>query len=149
MPKELQAFPGQAHHGTHRGTQSIYVLVFEVVKQLHRPWEYCKRTSPNAYRIDRKREEVEAEKCGGHLQEQIAQQFGGQLPQLAATVSSSKMNVKLPTRITELTNMKWCAEEQNMMNTDKKDPLIDLKQQELLLRAQQLQQDREISGKKT
>ena len=33
------------------------------------------------------------------------------------------------------------AEEQEMMNMDKKDPLIDLKQQELMLRAQQLQQN--------
>ena len=39
-------------------------------------------------------------------------------------------------------------EEQNMMNMDKKDPLIDLKQQELLLRAQQLQQDRDLSEKR-
>ena len=40
------------------------------------------------------------------------------------------------------------SEEQEMMNTDKKDPLIDLKQQELMLRAQQLQQDRELSEKR-
>ena len=40
------------------------------------------------------------------------------------------------------------SEEQVMMNTDKKDPLIDLKQQELMLRAQQLQQDRELSEKR-
>ena len=40
------------------------------------------------------------------------------------------------------------AEEQEMMNMDKKDPLIDLKQQELMLRAQQLQQNKEISEKR-
>ena len=40
------------------------------------------------------------------------------------------------------------AEEQEMMNMDKKDPLIDLKQQELNLRAQQLQQDRALSEKR-
>ena len=39
------------------------------------------------------------------------------------------------------------AEEQEMMNMDK-DPLIDLKQQELNLRAQQLQQDRALSEKR-
>ena len=37
------------------------------------------------------------------------------------------------------------AQEQEMMSMDKKDPLIDLKQQELMLRAQQLQQNKQLS----
>ncbi len=36
-------------------------------------------------------------------------------------------------------------EEQEMMNIDKKDPLINLKQQELMLRAQEVRQNRELA----
>jgi hypothetical protein len=36
-------------------------------------------------------------------------------------------------------------EEQEMMNKDDKDPLINLKQQELMLRAQEVRQNRELA----
>ena len=91
------------------------------------------------------REEIEAKNAAA-IQEQ-AQQFGGQIPPQLAQQFQQQNEREIAERITELTNM-MVEEEQNMMNMDKKDPLIDLKQQELLLRAQQLQQDRDLSEKR-
>ena len=39
-------------------------------------------------------------------------------------------------------------EEQEMMNREEKDPLISLKQQELMLRAQEVRQNRELAEQK-
>ena len=80
------------------------------------------------------------------MQEQ-AQQFGGQIPpELMQRFQEQNENeiAKIIVQITE----RLVGEEQEMMNMDKKDPLIDLKQQELNLRAQQLQQDRDLSEKR-
>jgi hypothetical protein len=91
------------------------------------------------------REEVEAKNAQA-IQEQ-AQKFGGQIPPELLQQFQAQNEREIAERITELTNM-MVEEEQEMMNMDKKDPLIDLKQQELLLRAQQLQQNKELSEKR-
>ena len=91
------------------------------------------------------REEIEA-KNAQIIQEQ-AMQFGGQIPPELAQQFQQQNEREIAERITEITN-EMVAEEQEMMNMDKKDPLIDLKQQELNLRAQQLQQDRALSEKR-
>jgi hypothetical protein len=91
------------------------------------------------------REEIEA-KNAQIIQEQ-AMQFGGQIPPQLLTQFQQQNEREIAERITQLTN-EMVAEEQQMMNMDKKDPLIDLKQQELMLRAQQLQQNKELSEKR-
>jgi hypothetical protein len=91
------------------------------------------------------REEVEAKNAQA-IQEQ-AMQFGGQIPPQLAQQFQAQNEREIAERVTELTN-EMVAEEQEMMNMDKKDPLIDLKQQELMLRAQQLQQNKELSEKR-
>jgi hypothetical protein len=91
------------------------------------------------------REEIEA-KNAQIIQEQ-AMQFGGQLPPQLLAQFQQQNEREIAERITQLTN-EMVAEEQEIMNMDKKDPLIDLKQQELMLRAQQLQQNKELSEKR-
>jgi len=91
------------------------------------------------------REEIEA-KNAQLIQEQ-AMQFGGQIPPELLAQFQQQNEREIAERVTQLTN-EMVAEEQEMMNMDKKDPLIDLKQQELMLRAQQLQQNKELSEKR-
>ena len=138
----LQAFPGQAHMAhieAHRAFMSSFLVANNPptmgILQAH----ISQHISLMA------REEVEA-KNAQIIQEQ-AMQFGGQLPPELLQQFQQQNEREIAERITELTNM-MVEEEQNMMNMDKKDPLIDLKQQELLLRAQQLQQDRDLSEKR-
>jgi hypothetical protein len=91
------------------------------------------------------REEIEAKNAQA-IQEQ-AMQFGGQIPPQLLQQFQQQNEREIADRITQLTN-EMVAQEQEMMSMDKKDPLIDLKQQELMLRAQQLQQNKEISEKR-
>ena len=138
----LQAFAGQAHMAhidAHRAFMSSFLVANNPptmgILQAH----ISQHISLMA------REEIEA-KNAQVIQEQ-AQQFGGQIPPELLAQFQQQNEREIAERITELTNM-MVEEEQNMMNMNKKDPLIDLKQQELLLRAQQLQQDRDLSEKR-
>ena len=91
------------------------------------------------------REQVE-EKNAPLMQEQ-AQQFGGQIPpELMQQFQEQNENeiAKIIVQITE----RLVGEEQEFLNQQQNDPLITLKQQELMLRAQELQQNRELNEKK-
>jgi hypothetical protein len=138
----LQAFPGQAHM-SHIEAHRAFMSSFLVSNNL--PTMGLLQSHISQHIALFAREEVE-QKNAPIIQEQIAQ-FGGQLPPQLAQQFQQQNEREIATRITELTN-EIVSEEQEMMNTDKKDPLIDLKQQELMLRAQQLQQDRELSEKR-
>jgi len=80
------------------------------------------------------------------MQEQAAQ-FGGQLPPELMQQFQMQNEKEIAERITEITN-EMVDEEQNMMNREEKDPLIDLKQQELMLRSQEIQQNKELAEQK-
>jgi hypothetical protein len=138
----LQAFPGQAHMAhieAHRAFMSSFLVANNPptmgVLQAHISQHIALMA----------REEIEA-KNAQIIQEQ-AMQFGGQIPPQLLTQFQQQNEREIAERITQLTN-EMVAEEQQMMNMDKKDPLIDLKQQELMLRAQQLQQNKELSEKR-
>ena len=138
----LQAFPGQAHMAhieAHRAFMSSFLVANNPptmgILQAH----ISQHISLMA------REEVEAKNAAA-IQEQ-AMKFGGQIPPALIQQFQAQNEREIAERITELTNQ-MVEEEQNMMNMDEKDPLIDLKQQELMLRAQQLQQNKEISEKR-
>jgi hypothetical protein len=91
------------------------------------------------------REQVE-EKNAPLMQEQ-AQKFGGQIPpELMQSFQEQNENeiAKIIVQITE----RLVGEEQEFLNQQQNDPLITLKQQELMLRAQELQQNRELNEKK-
>ena len=91
------------------------------------------------------REQVE-EKNRPLMGEQ-AQQFGGQIPQELMQqfqIQNEKEIAEIIVQITE----RLVGEEQEFLNQQQNDPLITLKQQELMLRAQELQQNRELNEKK-
>ena len=91
------------------------------------------------------REQVE-EKNAPLMQEQ-AQQFGGQVPpelMQQFQIQNEKEIAEIIVQITE----RLVGEEQEFLNQQQNDPLITLKQQELMLRAQELQQNRELNEKK-
>jgi hypothetical protein len=139
---QLQAFPGQAHMAhinAHRAFMSSFLVANNPPTMGLLQAHISQHISLMA------REEITA-KNQQAIQEQ-AQQFGGQLPPELAQQFQQQNELEIAERITELTN-EMVAEEQEMMNMDKKDPLIDLKQQELMLRAQQLQQNKDLSEKK-
>jgi hypothetical protein len=138
----LQAFPGQAHMA-HIEAHRAFMSSFLVANNLPAMGLLQSHISQHVALFAR--EEVQA-KNAEIIQEQ-AMQFGGQLPPQLAQQFQQQIEKEIADRITQLTN-EMVAQEQEMMNMDKKDPLIDLKQQELQLRAQQLQQDRDLSEKR-
>ena len=90
-------------------------------------------------------EQVEAKNAP--LMQEQAQQFGGQIPpELMQSFQEQNENeiAKIIVQITE----RLVGEEQEFLNQQQNDPLITLKQQELMLRAQELQQNRELNEKK-
>jgi len=91
------------------------------------------------------REEVMA-KNEQEMQEQ-AQQFGGQVPPELQQQFQMEIEKQVAERIVEITE-KLVAEEQEYLESQNSDPLIDLKQQELNLRAQEIQQNKENDDKK-
>jgi len=91
------------------------------------------------------REEVMA-KNQQVMQEQAAQ-FGGQLPPELQQQFQMEIEKQVAQRIVEITE-ELVAEEQEYLNKKDSDPLIDLKQQELNLRAQEIQQQKDIDDKK-
>ena len=135
----LKAFPGQAHQAhidAHRAFMSSFLVannpptmgilqahISEHVALLARE-EITKKNAPLI--------EQEAQKMGGMLPPELLQQF------------QQQNELEIAQRITELTN-EMVNEEQEMMNKDDKDPLINLKQQELMLRAQEVRQNRELA----
>jgi len=138
----LQAFPGQAHMAhieAHRAFMSSFLVANNPPTMGILQSHISQHISLMA------REEVEAKNAQA-IQEQ-AMKFGGQVPPQLLQQFQQQNEREIAERITQLTN-EMVEEEQNMMNMDKKDPLIDLKQQELMLRAQQLQQNKEISEKR-
>jgi hypothetical protein len=138
----LQAFPGQAHMAhieAHRAFMSSFLVANNP------PTMGLLQSHISQHIALLAREEIQAKNAEA-IQEQ-AMQFGGQIPPQLAQQFQQQNEIEIAERITELTN-EMVAEEQEMMNMDKKDPLIDLKQQELMLRAQQLQQNKELSEKR-
>ena len=80
------------------------------------------------------------------MQEQAAQ-FGGQVPQELMQQFQMQNENEIAEKIVEMTE-ELVAEEQEYLGKKDSDPLIDLKQQELTLRSQELQQNKENADKK-
>jgi hypothetical protein len=91
------------------------------------------------------REEITA-KNSQAMQEQAAQ-FGGQVPPELMQQFQQQNENEIAERIVEMTE-ELVAEEQEYLGKKDSDPLIDLKQQELMLRAQEIQQNKENADKK-
>ena len=80
------------------------------------------------------------------MQEQAAQ-FGGQVPPELMQQFQMQNETEIAEKIVELTEA-LVAEEQEYLGQKDQDPLIDLKQQEINLRAQEIQQNRELAEQK-
>ncbi len=133
LGKPLQAFRNQnhlAHMDSHRAFFSSILVKNNIQAMTLLEAHIMEHVSIQS------REEVEQE-----MQEQVqelAQKFGGQMPQEEQVKLQEILESKVAERITEMTE-KMIAEEQEMMAEQGEDPLIQLKQQELQLRAADLQ----------
>jgi len=135
----LKAFPGQAHQAhidAHRAFMSSFLVANNP------PTMGILQAHISEHVALLAREEITQKNAP--LIEQEAQKMGGQLPPELMQQFQQQNELQIAQRITELTN-EMVNEEQEMMNKDDKDPLISLKQQELMLRAQEIRQNKELS----
>ena len=139
---KLQAFQGQAHMA-HINAHRAFMSSFLVAN--NPPTMGILQAHISEHISFMAREEVTT-KNAPIMQEQAAQ-FGGQLPPELMQQFQMQNEKEIAERITEITN-EMVDEEQNMMNREEKDPLIDLKQQELMLRSQEIQQNKELAEQK-
>ena len=133
LGKPIQAFRNQnhmAHIDSHRAFFSSILVKNNLQTMTILEAHIMEHMSLQA------REEVEQE-MQKDLAE-IAQQFGGNIPQEEQIKLQELVESKVAERITEMTE-KMITEEQEMMAEQGEDPLINLKQQEIQLRAADLQ----------
>ena len=91
------------------------------------------------------RQEIEAKNAP--IFQQQAAQFGGQLPPELMQQFQMQNEKEIAARIAELTN-EMVAEEQEYLEGMTKDPLVTLKEQELGLRAEELELRAQKDGEK-
>ena len=133
LGKPIQAFRNQnhmAHIDSHRAFFSSILVKNNLQTMTILEAHIMEHMSLQA------REEVEQEMQKDLAQ--IAQQFGGNIPQEEQIKLQELVESKVAERITEMTE-KMITEEQEMMAEQGEDPLINLKQQEIQLRAADLQ----------
>ena len=133
LGKPIQAFRNQnhmAHIDSHRAFFSSILVKNNLQTMTILEAHIMEHMSLQA------REEVEQE-MQKDLAE-IAQKFGGQIPQEEQVKLQELVESKVAERINEMTEQ-MITEEQEMMAEQGEDPLINLKQQEIQLRAADLQ----------
>ena len=133
LGKPIQAFRNQnhmAHIDSHRAFFSSILVKNNLQTMTILEAHIMEHMSLQA------REEVEQEMQKDLAK--IAQQFGGNIPQEEQIKLQELVESKVAERITEMTE-KMITEEQEMMAEQGEDPLINLKQQEIQLRAADLQ----------
>jgi len=139
---KLQAFQGQ-NHSAHIDAHQAF-MSSSLVKN-NPPTMGILQSHISEHVSFLAREEVMA-KNQQVMQEQ-AQQFGGQVPQELQQQFQMEIENQVAERIVEMTE-KLVAEEQEYLESQNSDPLIDLKQQELNLRAQEIKQNKDIADQK-
>ena len=139
---KLQAFQGQNHEAHMNAHQAF--MSSSLVKN-NPPTMGILQAHISEHISFLAREEVMA-KNEQEMQEQAAQ-FGGQIPPELQQQFQMEIENQVAERIVEITE-ELVAEEQEYLESQNSDPLIDLKQQELNLRAQEIQQNKENDDKK-
>ena len=139
---KLQAFQGQTH-AAHINAHQAFMSSFLVAN--NPPTMGILQAHISEHIAMMAREEITA-KNQQAIQEQ-AQQFGGQVPPELMQQFQIQNETEIAERIVEMTE-ELVAEEQEYLGKKDSDPLIDLKQQELMLRAQEIQQNKENADKK-
>jgi hypothetical protein len=139
---KLQAFQGQ-DHAAHIDAHQAFMSSFLVAN--NPPTMGILQSHISEHVSFMAREEVMAQNQQA-MQEQAAQ-FGGQIPPELMQQFQMEVEKQIAQKIVELTEA-LVAEEQEYLNKRGEDPLIDLKQQELNLRAQEIQQRKDMDDKK-
>jgi hypothetical protein len=139
---KLQAFQGQ-NHKAHIDAHQAFMSSFLVAN--NPPTMGILQAHISEHVSIMAREEIEA-KNAQVMQEQ-AQQFGGQIPQELMQQFQMQNENEIAERIVQITE-ELVAEEQEYLGQKDQDPLIDLKQQEINLRAQEIKQNKDIAEQK-
>jgi hypothetical protein len=136
---KLQAFQGQ-NHAAHINAHQAFMSSFLVAN--NPPAMGVLQAHISEHISMMAREEITAKNAQA-MQEQ-AMQFGGQVPPELMQQFQMQNENEIAERIVQMTE-ELVAEEQEYLGKKDSDPLIDLKQQELMLRAQEIQQNKNIA----
>tara|TARA_R110000824_G_scaffold4146_3_gene19671 strand:- start:190 stop:894 length:705 start_codon:yes stop_codon:yes gene_type:complete len=139
---KLQAFQGQSHAAHINAHQAF--MSSSLVKN-NPPTMGILQSHISEHLSMMAREEV-MEKNEKEMQEQAAQ-FGGQIPQELQQQFQMEIENQVAEKIVEMTEA-LVAEEQEFLDSQSSDPLIDLKQQELNIRSQEVQQNKQLAEQK-
>ena len=139
---KLQAFQGQ-NHKAHIDAHQAFMSSFLVAN--NPPTMGILQSHISEHVSIMAREEITA-KNSQVMQEQ-SQQFGGQIPQELMQQFQMQNENEIAERIVQITE-ELVAEEQEYLGQKDQDPLIDLKQQEINLRAQEIKQNKDIAEQK-
>jgi hypothetical protein len=139
---KLQAFQGQ-NHAAHIDAHQAFMSSFLVAN--NPPTMGILQGHISEHIAMMAREEITAKNAEA-MQEQAAQ-FGGQVPPELMQQFQTQNENEIAEKIVEMTEA-LVAEEQEYLGKKDSDPLIDLKQQELTLRAQEMQQNKNIAEQK-
>jgi hypothetical protein len=139
---KLQAFQGQ-NHQAHISAHQAFMS--SVLVRNNPPTMGILQAHISEHIAMIAREEITAKNAP--LMEEQAAKFGGQVPQELMQQFQMQNENEIAEKIVEITE-KLVGEEQEYLEGEKSDPLIDLKQQELNLRAQEMQQNKENADKK-
>jgi hypothetical protein len=139
---KLQAFQGQNHQAHINAHQAF---MSSALVRNNPPTMGILQAHISEHIAMMAREEITAKNAP--LMEEQAQQFGGQIPQELMQQFQMQNENEIAERIVQITE-KLVGEEQEYLEGQNSDPLIDLKQQELNLRAQEMQQNKENDDKK-
>jgi hypothetical protein len=139
---KLQAFQGQ-NHAAHINAHQAFMSSFLVAN--NPPAMGVLQSHISEHIAMMAREEITAKNAEA-MQEQ-AQKFGGQVPPELMQQFQQQNETEIAERIVQMTE-ELVAEEQEYLGKKDSDPLIDLKQQELTLRAQEMQQNKNIAEQK-
>ena len=136
---KLQAFQGK-NHAAHINAHQAFMSSFLVAN--NPPAMGVLQAHISEHISMMAREEITAKNAEA-MQEQ-ARQFGGQVPPELMQQFQQQNENEIAEKIVELTE-NLVAEEQEYLGQKDSDPLIDLKQQELNLKAQEIQQNKELA----
>jgi hypothetical protein len=139
---KLQAFQGQ-NHAAHINAHQAFMSSFLVAN--NPPTMGILQSHISEHVALMAREEITAKNA--QAMEEQAQQFGGEIPQELMQQFEMQNETEIAERIVEMTE-ELVAEEQEYLGKQDSDPLIDLKQQELNLRSQEIQQNKDIADQK-
>jgi len=139
---KLQAFQGQ-DHAAHIDAHQAFMSSFLVAN--NPPTMGILQAHISEHISFMAREEVMAQ--NQQVMQEQATQFGGQVPPQLQQQFQMETEKQIAQRIVKITE-ELVAEEQKYLGQKDQDPLIDLKQQEINLRAQEIKQNKDVAEQK-